>query len=229
MDMSIPYERTGRTHQKARTRNALLAATRQLLAAGETPTVERTADRAGVSRTTAFRYFPNQRALVVATYPAIDERSLLGESPSEDPMDRFEVVADEFARQILDYEPELRAHLRLSLEPGSRQPDQLPLRQGRGIGWIEDALSPLRGNIPAAKLRRLVLAMRATFGIEAMVWLTDIAGVSRQQAVDIMRSSARTLLQSAIAEAARPANASAASRIAPNRANGPSATKTRRA
>jgi AcrR family transcriptional regulator len=200
--MSIPYELTGRTHQKARTRNALIEATRQLLAAGETPTVERSADRAGVSRTTAFRYFQNHRALVVATYPMTAERSLLGESPPADPVARLEVVAEEFSRQILDYEPELRAHLRLSLEPGSRNPDALPLRQGRGIGWIEDALMPLRGRMPAAKLRRLVLAIRATLGIEAMVWLTDVAGVSRQQAVDIMRSSARTLLQSAIAEAA---------------------------
>lgn len=202
MDMSIPYELTGRTHQKARTRNALIAATRQLLAAGETATVERSADRAGVSRTTAFRYFPNYRALVAATYPAISERSLLGDAPPADPMARLEVVAEEFSRQMLDYEAELRAHLRLSLEPGSSgRRDDLPLRQGRGIGWIEDALTPLRGRIPAGKLRRLVLAIRATLGIEAMVWLTDIAGVSRQEAVDIMRSSARTLLRSAMADA----------------------------
>ncbi|HEY8855684.1 MAG TPA: hypothetical protein VIN12_10545, partial [Candidatus Dormibacteraeota bacterium] len=59
----------------------------------------------------------------------------------------------------------------------------------------------LRGQIPAGKLRRLVLAIRATLGIEALVWLTDVAGVSRQEAVDIMRSSARTLLRSAIADA----------------------------
>ena len=202
MDMSIPYELTGRTHQKARTRNALIAATRQLLAAGETATVERSADRAGVSRTTAFRYFPNYRALVAATYPAISERSLLGNAPPADPMARLEVVAEEFSRQMLDYEAELRAHLRLSLEPGSSgRRDDLPLRQGRGIGWIEDALTPLRGRIPAGKLRRLVLAIRATLGIEAMVWLTDVAGVSRREAVDIMRSSARTLLRSAMADA----------------------------
>jgi len=47
-----------------------------------------------------------------------------------------------------------------------------------------------------------VLAIRATLGIEALVWLTDVAGVSRGEAVDIMRSSARTLMRSAIADAA---------------------------
>jgi len=201
MGMSIPYELRGRTHQKARTRNALITAARQLLAEGVTPRVEKTADRAGISRTTAFRYFPNQRALLIATYPQLAERSLLGAAAPADPMARLEAFAEEFTSQILAYEAELRAQLRLALEPGPRQPDELPLRQGRGIGWIEEALSPLRKRIPEDELHRLVLAIRATLGIESMVWLTDVAGVSREEAIDIMRSSARTLLRSAIADA----------------------------
>lgn len=207
MRMSIPYEQTGRTQQKARTRKALIGAARQLLAEGVTPTVERTADRAEVSRATAFRYFPNQRTLLVATYPQLEEMSLLGSAAGEDPMARLEVVTEELARQILEYEQELRTHLRLSLEPTTTEADELPLRQGRAIGWIDDALRPLRDRIPARDLRRLVLAIRATLGIEAMVWLTDVGGVSREQAVDIMRSSARTLLRSAISDAAPPPKA----------------------
>ena len=203
MRMSIPYELTGRTQQKARTRKALIEAARELLAEGVTPTVERTADRAEVSRATAFRYFANQRALLVATYPRLEEASLLGAAPGEDPLVRLDAVTEELARRILEYEQELRAHLRLSLEPATAQSDDLPLRQGRAIGWIDDALSPLRDRIPARELRRLVLAIRATLGIEALVWLTDVGGVSREEAVDIMRSSARTLLRSAIADAAQ--------------------------
>ena len=202
MRMSIPYEQTGRTQQKARTRKALISAARELLAEGATPTVERTADRADVSRATAFRYFPNQRALLVATYPQLEEPSLLGAAADEDPMARLETVTEQLARQILEYEYELRAHLRLSLETAPTQSDELPLRQGRAIGWIDDALRPLQDRIPARDLHRLVLAIRATVGIEAMVWLTDVGGVSREQAVDIMRSSARTLLRSAISDAA---------------------------
>jgi AcrR family transcriptional regulator len=201
MDMSIPYELTGRTEQKSRTRGALIGAARQLLAEGVTPTVERTADRAAVSRTTAFRYFPNQRVLLVATYPQLGEVSLLGEGAPADPLARLEIVTEAFTRQVLDYEPEARAQLRLSLEPGSRQADELPLRQGRGIGWIEEALNPLLNLIPRTELHRLVLAIRATLGVEALVWLTDVAGSSREEAVDIMRSSARTLLRAAIADA----------------------------
>ena len=200
--MSIPYEQAGRTDQKRRTRDALIAAARQLLAEGMTPTIEGTAARAGISRSTAFRYFPNQRALLVATYPQISRASLLPSDAPDDPAARFEAVLEEFTRQVLEYEPELRAQLRLALEPGFARPDGLPLRQGRGIGWIEDALRPLVDRMSQHQLRRLVLAIRATLGIESLVWLTDVGGVSREEAIDIMRSSARTLLRSALDGAA---------------------------
>ena len=115
-------------------------------------------------------------------------------------MPDWTLVTKELARQILEHEPELRAHLRLSLEPTPHQPDELPLRQGRAIGWIEDALTPIRERMPKRDLRRLVLAIRATIGIEPLVWLTDVGGVSREQAVDIMRSSARSLLRTALSD-----------------------------
>ena len=195
MSMSIPYELTGRTNQKARTREALLRAARELLAEGVSPTVEQAADRAAISRTTAYRYFPNQRALLVAVYPEIDARSLLDEHAPTDPAERLEMVIERFTRHVLEYEPELRAQLRLSLEPHPTAPDQLPFRKGRAIGWIEDALAPLR--LPARELHRLALAIRATTGIEALVWLTDVAGLSREDASELMRSSARALLRDA--------------------------------
>ena len=91
--MSISYERTGRTQQKARTRDALIAATRRLLAQGTTPTVEQAAAAAQISRATAYRYFPNQRALLAATYPVIDLRSLLPTPAPPDPAARLAAVA----------------------------------------------------------------------------------------------------------------------------------------
>ena len=69
--MTTPYETTGRTEQKARTRQALVDATRELLGTGATPQVEDAAERAGISRTTAYRYFPNQRSLLLAARPQI--------------------------------------------------------------------------------------------------------------------------------------------------------------
>ena len=199
MDMDVPYLNTGRTSQKARTRDALIAAARQLLAKGVTPTVEEAAAEASVGRTTAYRYFPNSRALVAATFPEVEMDSLLGEEdPPEDPLARLEIMAERFTREILEHEPELRAQLRLALEGEPAGGESLPFRGGRRIRWIEDALSPLDGRMPERELRRLVLGIGATLGIEALVWLTDIGGLSREEAVEVMRSNARTLLRSAL-------------------------------
>jgi AcrR family transcriptional regulator len=198
--MSIQYELAGRTHQKRRTRAALVAATRELVAQGVTPTVGEAAARASVSRTTAYRYFPNQRALLLAGHPEIDAQSLLPEDPPEEPEARLDAVIRTFLRIIVDTELQQRTMLRLSLEPDPSHRGELPLRQGRAIGWIAEALSPLRTRMSEARLRRLVLAIRATAGIEALVWLTDIAGLSRDEAAEIMRSSARALLRSALAD-----------------------------
>jgi AcrR family transcriptional regulator len=199
MSTSISYEHTGRTRQKARTRAALLGAVRELLASGQTPNVEEAAEAAGVSRATAYRYFPNQRALLVAAHPEIAARELLGDDAPADPHERLDRTITELIRLTIDTEPELRTMLRLSLEPGPRE--ELLLRQGRAIGWIEEALAPLRAALGSADLRRLVLAIRSACGIEALVWLTDVAGLSRPQASDLMHWSALALLRAALAEA----------------------------
>jgi AcrR family transcriptional regulator len=200
MGISVPYERSGRSRQKGRTRAALVAAARELLGEGVTPTVEQAADRAGISRTTAYRYFVNQRALLAATYPELEEPSLLpGDAPA-DPVERVERVTAQVGRQLIDHEPELRAALRLSLENG-KPARSSPVRQGRVIGWLEDALSPLRRRLGARGVHRLALAVRATLGIESFIWLVDIGGLSRRDAIDLMRGSARTLVEAAIARA----------------------------
>lgn len=196
--MTVPYEQTGRVSQKLRTREALVAATRELLAEGTSPTMEAAAARASISRTTAYRYFPNLRALLAATYPHIDQQSLLGPDPPQDPVARMEIVAEDHARRILTYEPEMRAVLRLSLEPDSTNRLDLPMHRGLRIAWIEDALAPLQGQLGRDDLRRLIYGIGATLGIEAFVWLTDIARVPREQAAAIMRANALALVRAAL-------------------------------
>jgi AcrR family transcriptional regulator len=200
MSMSIPYEMNGRTGQKRRTRDALIAAARELVAQGETPTVERAAEAASISRTTAYRYFPNQRALLVAAHPETGVSSLLPDDAPDDAATRLDLVIDAFTRSNLENEAQQRTMLRLSLEADPVERATLPLRQGRGITWIEEALAPLRAEMSGPAVHRLTLAIRSATGIEAFVWLTDVGGLSRQEARELMRWSARALLRSAIAD-----------------------------
>jgi AcrR family transcriptional regulator len=202
--MSIPYELVGRTQQKDRTKRALVAAARELVARGVTPTVEDAAAAAGISRTTAYRYFPNQQELLVAAHPEIERRSLLPESPPSDPAERLELAAKAMLEIVLGTEPQQRTMLRLSLEEDPAKRGSLPLRQGRAIRWLEEALAPLRDEMSQSELRRLVFAIRSTIGIEALVWLTDIAGLQRKQAAKLMRWMAGALLRAALEDGPPP-------------------------
>ena len=60
-----------------------------------------------------------------------------------------------------------------------------------------EALDPVRNDLSDEQFRQLVLSIRATIGIEAIVWLVDVAGLSRNDAVALTRWSAQALLQRA--------------------------------
>jgi AcrR family transcriptional regulator len=197
--MAVPYEQGGRQQQKARTREALVAATRRLLADGHDPTVDEVATAAGISRTTAYRYFPNQRSLLLASHPETQQQSLLPENAPSDPQARLDLVMKAFLRITLEWEPQLRMSLRLSLQAPTQPATERPaLRQGRAIGWLEDALEPLRHTHPSVDVHRLALALRSATGIESLIWLTDIAGLTRKDAAKLMHWSARAMLQAAL-------------------------------
>ena len=197
--MSTSYLETGRTAQKQRTREALVAAARQLVAEGAAPSVDTAAAAAGIARATAYRYFPTQLALLGAAHPETATRSLLPDgAPANDVARRLDLVVTAFTQLIADTEAQQRTMLRLSLEAAQAESSALPLRQGRAINWIAEALEPLRGQLSEAQLKRLVLAIRSATGIEARVWLTDVAGLSSEDALDTMRWSAQSMLQAAV-------------------------------
>jgi AcrR family transcriptional regulator len=198
MSIQVPYEQSGRRQQKARTREALLDAARALLADGASPTVEDAAERASISRATAYRYFPNKRALLAAVQPQLEAESMLGPDPPAGAQERLAIAVDAIIAMTLDTEPALRAMLRLSLEPGHHAGEDLPFRKGRRIVWIEDALEPLRKKLGRRDFDRLVVAIAAAIGIDSLVWLTDVAGLTRHEAADLMRWSARSLLLAAL-------------------------------
>jgi AcrR family transcriptional regulator len=214
------YESSGRVAQKRRTRDALVAAARQLVADGHTPTVEAAAAAASVSRTTAYRYFPSQRLLLAAAHPETAADSMLPEDAPEDVAGRVDLVVAAFTRMIVDTEAQQRTMLRLSLEGGPEERAELPLRQGRAIKWLEEALAPLRTDLPAGDVHRLAVAIRSATGIEALVWLTDIAGLTSEEAVELLRWSAQAMVEAARRGAPPVATASASRRATRRRASG---------
>ena len=203
--MSTPYEASGRTAQKLRTRNLLIAATRELITSGgAAPTVDQAASRAGISRTTAYRYFPNQKSLLVAAHPETQVTSYVPDDAGDDPDKRLRGAVESFIAMIIDTEPQQRTMLRLSLEPNT-SPSGLPLRQGRAIGWFTEALAPLAPVLTEDGVHRLAVAIRSAVGIESLVWLTDVAGMNHDQAAKTMAWSAMAMLHAAMDGAPPPA------------------------
>jgi AcrR family transcriptional regulator len=187
----------GRARQRNRTRRAVIAAAAELMRDGNTPTVAEAAEAAEVSRATAYRYFPTQDLLLaeVALFavggPIVrddDEGSL----PVADAVGRLVRATGEWAYES---EQPLRTLLRLSLDPaaGVRRP-------GHRVGWIADALAPVRDELDPATYARLANALTLLLGIDPVVVMTDIAGVGREEGLDALEWTARSLVEAALRE-----------------------------
>jgi AcrR family transcriptional regulator len=194
--MSMGYVESGRTRQKQRTRDQLIAAARQLITAGDTPRVEEVAEAAGISRPTAYRYFASQAELLAAAYPETNATSVLPDPPPAALDERVAAVARFVIDRVQENEPQQRAMLRLSL---GEVPHELPLRQGRAIPWFLEALQPMVESIGDEGVHRLALALRAACGIETRVWLSDIAGLAPAEVSALQQWMVDALLGRALA------------------------------
>jgi AcrR family transcriptional regulator len=203
-----PRSPQGRERQKSRTRRALVAAAAELLRAGRSPTIAEVAEAAEVSRATAYRYFPTQEVLLAEValfavggplFPA-DETGV--SLPAPEAVGR---LVRRIGAWAYDSEPALRMLLRLSLDPatGVRRP-------GHRVGWIAEVLAPVRAEIDPETYERLATALTLLLGIDPIVVMTDIAGVSREQALDTLEWTARTLVEAVFQE--RPPDRSHATR-----------------
>ena len=133
--MSTAYEETGRSRQKHRTRAALVAAARELVATGgRPPTVAEAAEAAAISRTTAYRYFPTQQSLLLAAHPEIVATSMLPADVGADPEVRIEAAVRGFMAMVVDTEPQQRTMLRLSLGRAADAASCRCARAGRSAG-----------------------------------------------------------------------------------------------
>lgn len=195
-ELSGPRERTFRL---------LKEAARELLRSGGPLTVTAAAELAGVSRATAYRYFPSNDAVVLhATMPLtdnpLDDTDLTppaGASPDE-LGSRVADLVRKTAAWAFDHETELRAMLRLSLAP---EPERVLGRRGltnRGR-WIAGLLESLPGDVPPAARDRLAASLVPLFGADAVVWTTDMADLGRDEAIELLTWMAQVLVAATVA------------------------------
>jgi AcrR family transcriptional regulator len=195
----------GRAKQKQRTRRDLLLTASGLVAAGQRPTVSQVADAAGVSRRTAYRYFPTQQQMLVEAAleglrPQME--AALAAAPQGADEAGLERRIDELVRAMhkltVENEHQLRTMVQLTVL--EKQQPGAPLRGTRRIDWIELALVQLKPRLGKAAYSRLVSALAMITGIEALLVLRDIRGLSDGQAIQACQWMAKTLLRETMRE-----------------------------
>jgi AcrR family transcriptional regulator len=196
-----------RIQQKHRTRSALLAAAIALVSAGGAPSVSEVADAAQVSRRTAYRYFPTQEQLLVEASlegvrgiisKAIEGAGARGHDAT-DVEARLDRVVHAMQQSAAENEQLLRSMIRLTV---GAPPDPARLKRGyRRIEWIAQALAPAKKALGKRRYERLVSALALCMGIEALIVLRDLRGLTERDAEDVSRWAARTLLRESLADA----------------------------
>ena len=202
-EINTSYLQEGRASQKQRTRQRVLDAAAHLIRKGESPTVSEAADKAKVSRRTAYRYFRTQQqmlaeAALVISRAEVWERDL---PPGRD--QRLEMMV----RNLQDFVYRNEAALRLleqqflqrPLSGRQRHEDGLPPRTNR-VRFIESALQGVRDQMKPKEFERLVSALVLCVGIEAAVALGLVRGLSPAKATEVCQWAAQKIVDGALAE-----------------------------
>jgi AcrR family transcriptional regulator len=192
------------TGVRARTFDHLIDCAMRMTSGGQVPSVSDLAAAAGVSRATAYRYFPSRSKLISAV---VDES--LGpvrqwESQSTDGVVRLRELFTLTFPRFKEYEAQMRAALQLSLEHwSSERADTLeeePFKRGFRKGILERTARPLRSKLGEDRFQRLLRALSIIYGIEPYVVMKDIWGANDREIESLVRWVAEALVAASLRE-----------------------------
>jgi len=177
-----------------------------LMQRGETPSVSQAAEAAGVSRATAYRYFPSQAALVQAVVDEGLGPILSWDSALADAEERVDDLLRSSSQRIVEFESTFKAALKLSLEQWARDRagtlgEEAPFKRGHRVDLLQKAIEPLRQRLTKTQFSRLAKALSLTYGLEVLLVLKDIWGLEQKEIQDVARWAARSLVKVALLEA----------------------------
>jgi len=190
--------RTGRVNQKERTRRAIVQATRDLIRGGGEVTMPVVAKAALVSEATAYRYYPDLASLLnealAGVWPS-PETALEPVARSSDPVERIGYATEVLLRHVLAYQGAVRAMIAATIT----RPAMASARPGHRFGLIDYALRPLAADAAAgaAALAQLKRDLAVVVSAEALFTLTDLCGLSPEDAIASARHTARALTEAA--------------------------------
>ncbi|WP_274643735.1 TetR/AcrR family transcriptional regulator [Pseudomonas serbica] len=192
----------GRVNQKLRTRQALIEAAVALRDEGQQPTVAQVAERAKVSRATAYRYFPTVEALISETAADRDMPPLERIwRPGDDPVKGMGLAANALNKLLIEDEIGLHVMERSFMTVWLENESHEPLRPGRRLNYIEPIVDSMKDVLAPKARKRLKQALSIVMGTEALIAVRDVSGASTEESLDASAWAARALVRQALAEA----------------------------
>lgn len=167
----------------------------EMMRRGLSPSVSEVAEVAGVSRSTAYRYFPTLADMLRAVVAEALGPILTWDDPAANGEARLQSLYSKTFRRLAEHEATFRAAIRQSLEPSMEVPGDKTLGRGHRRALLQRAVSD--SGLTPAQTTRLVQALSLTFGIEAMIVLKDICGLDDHAAEEVAIWAASALLQAA--------------------------------
>ena len=194
----------GRVNQKERTRAAIVAAAREVIASGGEVTMPKVATRALVSEATAYRYFPDLGSLLREALAGLwdsPEHAMAPIARSDDPVERIGFATEVLLREVLAYQGAVRVMISAAIT----KPGVVP-RPGRRFGLINEALRPLEETMAVrqpARFAQLKRGLAVVVSAETLFTLTDLCGLTPELAIASAIETAQSLAAAAIRSASR--------------------------
>jgi len=191
---------------RARTYRLLMSEAMGLVRRGRIPSVAEVALNAGVSRATAYRYFPSRSTLVTAVLEEALRPVRRYVPQAADGLARLRELFEKTYPRFSEYEPHMRAALQLALEHESLERTGLleeeAFRRGHRRYLLNRAAAPLRTKLGVKAYERLLKALSLVYGIEPYVVLKDIWGASNREVEAISRWILDAFVEAALRQAA---------------------------
>ncbi|WP_246201813.1 TetR/AcrR family transcriptional regulator [Budvicia diplopodorum] len=200
--ISLMESRQTLTRARARTQNKLIGTAMSMLEQGWFPSITELATEAGVSRATAYRYFPTQSVLVSSI---VDESlgPIQDWSPKEETVgERISALLEFAYPQMEKHEGALRAALQVSLQQWAalraqkldKENNQLFVR-GNRKRLVELASEPLKGKISTEELVRMKHAFSLIYGSEVFLVFKDIWNLDLGQIQNIVQWMGKAIVR----------------------------------
>lgn len=191
---------------RKRTYVLLVTTALELFEKGAMPSVSELALEAGVSRATAYRYFPTQSDLITATVNESLGPILTWRPQSEKTEERIDELLTFAFPRMFEHEGALRAALQASLQQwaqGRSAPQEVKSKQferGNRKDILAMVTTPMKSEYPQEIVDKVIKAFSVIYGSEIFLVLKDISKMDNQQVIELAQWMAKAIMNQAISD-----------------------------